>query len=177
MPRLEPYAPAPAGRASRIVTMLLPVVMGLVCVLLSFVPVGRIFGLPQMPAFALMAIYYWAVVRPEMFPAYAVFAVGLLSDLLSNGPIGLWAFVYLVTYWVILSQRSLVINAAFSMFWLGFLIIALFAGGFSWIVASVLFGTIVPLKPVMYYMLMTVAVFPLFAWLFARVQRRVNPLS
>lgn len=177
MPRLEPYAPAPAGRASRIFMMLAPVVMGLICVLLSFVPMGRIFGSSQMPAFVLMAIYYWAVVRPEMFPAYAVLIMGLLSDLLSNGPIGLWTFVYLVTYWVILSQRSLVINAVFSMFWLGFLIIALFTGAFSWIVASILFGTIVPLKPVMAQMLVTVAFFPLFAWLFGRIQRRVNPLS
>src|SRR3546814_20093008 len=60
--------------------------------LLSFVPIGRIFGSSSMPDFALMAIYYWAVVRPNMFPVYAVFVVGLLTDLLSAGPIGLWAF-------------------------------------------------------------------------------------
>ena len=97
MPRLEPYTPTAAGGFSRLFMMVTPVVIGVLCVLLSFVPISRIFGSSLMPAFAFMAIYYWAVVRPELFPAWAVLALGLLSDLLSGGPIGLWAFVYLVS--------------------------------------------------------------------------------
>jgi rod shape-determining protein MreD len=177
MPRLEPYSPTPAGRFGRVFMMATPFVLGLICVLLSFVPMGRILGTSLMPAFAFMAIYYWAVVRPEMFPASAVFVVGLLSDLLSGGPIGLWVFVYLASYWAILSQRFLVMNTAFSVFWFGFLLACLFAGMLAWIVACILFGTFVPLKPVLWHMLMTVALFPLFAGLFGRIQRRVNPLS
>src|SRR3546814_21027658 len=66
-----------------------------------------------MPAFALMAVYYWAVVRPNMFPVYAVFLIGLFTDLLSAGPIGLWCFVYVVTYAIVLTQRFLANNAPF----------------------------------------------------------------
>ncbi|HEY4343489.1 MAG TPA: rod shape-determining protein MreD [Parvibaculum sp.] len=175
MARLDPYTPTPASRASRVVMMILPFIIGLFCVLLSFVPIGRIFGTSVMPAFALMAIYYWAVVRPDMFPVYAVFLVGLLSDLLSAGPIGLWAFVYVLTYTIVLTQRFLAVNAPFSVFWFGFLLAALVAGAISWGVASIIYGVILSVKPILMHMLVTVAVFPLMAFLFGRIERRILP--
>lgn len=175
MPRLEPYTPTPASRASRIVMMLLPFVIGVICVFFSFVPVGRIFGTSVMPAFALMAIYYWAVVRPEMFPVYAVFLVGLLSDLLSGGPFGLWAFIYVLTYAVVLTQRFLAVNAPFSVFWFGFLLAAAFAGLTSWIVASLIHGVFISVRPIFMHMLATVLVFPVLAFLFGRIERRILP--
>lgn len=175
MARLEPYTPTPAARAGRIVMTVLPVAMGLICVLLSFVPAGRIFGSATMPAFALMAIYYWAIVRPEMFPVYAVFLVGLLSDLLSDGPIGLWAFVYVLTYIVVLTQRFLAVNAPFSVFWLGFLMAASLAGFIGWGAASLFYGTILPVKPIVSHIFATVIVFPIFAIVFGRIERRILP--
>ena len=173
MARLDPYTPTPAARASRIVVMVLPIVIGLACVLLSFVPVGRIFGSSNMPAFALMAIFYWAVVRPDMFPVYAVFVVGLLTDLLSAGPIGLWAFTYTLTYIVVLTQRFLIVNAPFSVFWFGFLLAGLVAGAVSWGLASLIYGAVLTVRPIIMHVLVTVAVFPLFAFLFGRIERRI----
>lgn len=175
MPRLESYTPTPAARASRVVTMLLPFVIGVFCVLLSFVPVGRIFGVAGMPAFALMAIYYWAVVRPDMFPVYAVFVVGLLTDLLSGGPIGLWAFTYVLVYIVVLTQRFLMANAPFSVFWFGFLVVGMITGAVSWAIASIAYGMFLPVSPILAYILVTVAVFPLFSFLFGRIERRILP--
>lgn len=173
MPRLEPYSPTPAARAGRIVMTVMPFAMGLACVLLSFVPLGRIVGSPLTPAFPLMAIYYWAIVRPEMFPPLAVFAVGLIFDLLSGGAIGLWAFVYVVTYAVVISQRMLVVNAPFSVFWVGFLFAAAFAGALAWAIISIIHGMFVPPGSVARHMAVTVAVFPIFAMLFGRIQTRV----
>ena len=175
MARLDPYTPTPAARASRLVVMVLPFVIGIACVLLSFVPVGRIFGSSNMPAFALMAIFYWAVVRPDMFPVYAVFVVGLLTDLLSAGPIGLWAFTYVLTYTIVLTQRFLIINVPFSVFWIAFLLAGLIAATISWSIASVIYGDLLPVRPVLTHVLITTAVFPLFAFLFGRIERRILP--
>ncbi|MDZ4328468.1 MAG: rod shape-determining protein MreD [Pseudomonas sp.] len=177
MVRLEPYSPTPAARAGRVFMVVAPFVMGLVCVLLSFVPLGRIFGSSLTPAFALMAIYYWAIVRPEMFPPLAVFTVGLVFDLLSGGIIGLWAFVYVLTYAVVISQRLLVVNAPFTVFWFGFLIVAVFAGAVAWAVVSIYYGRPVPPSSLMQHMVLTVAIFPIFAMIFGRVQARVLPGS
>lgn len=175
MARLDPYSPTPASRASRVVVMVVPFVIGLVCVLLSFVPVARIIGASTMPAFALMAIFYWAVVRPEMFPVYAVFVMGLLTDLLSAGPIGLWAFTYTVIYVLVLTQRFLIINVPFSVFWFAFLVTGLVEGAISWTVASVIYGALLPVRPVLAHVIVTAAVFPLFAFLFGRIERRILP--
>jgi rod shape-determining protein MreD len=175
MARLDPYTPTPAARASRVVVMVLPFVIGVLCVLLSFVPVGRIFGSSTMPAFALMAVFYWAVVRPEMFPVYAAFAVGLLTDLLSAGPIGLWAFSYVLTYTVVVTQRFLIINVPFSVFWFSFLMAGFIAGAISWSLASLIHGALLPVRPVLMHVIVTAAVFPLFAFLFGRIERRILP--
>ncbi len=155
--------------------MVLPLVIGLFCVLLSFVPVSRIIGASTMPAFALMAIFYWAVVRPEMFPVYAVFVMGLLTDLLSAGPIGLWAFTYTLTYTLVLTQRFLIVNVPFSVFWLAFLVTLLVEGAISWVVASVIYAALLPVRPVLSHVIVTAAVFPLFAFLFGRIERRILP--
>jgi rod shape-determining protein MreD len=173
MAKLEPYAPTPAARAGRIAKTVTPFVIGIVCVLLSFVPFGRIVGSPLAPAFPLMAIYYWAIVRPEMFPPLAVFAVGVLFDLLSGGEIGLWAFVYVVTYSIVITQRLMLVNVPFSAFWAGFAFTAAFAGALAWVVVSVIHGMLVPLGPVFWHMAVTVAVFPLFAMVFGRFETRV----
>lgn len=175
MQRLGPYSPTPAARASRIVTMTLPFLIGIFCVLLSFVPVGRIFGVGGMPAFALMAIYYWAVVRPDTFPVYAVFVVGLLTDLMSGGPIGLWSFTYVFVYIIVLTQRFLMMNIPFSVFWFGFLVVAMFTGVVSWTIASIAYWMFLPVSPVLSYVLVTAAVFPLFSFLFGRIERRILP--
>ncbi|MBX3447787.1 MAG: rod shape-determining protein MreD [Parvibaculum sp.] len=173
MAKLEPYSPTPAARAGRVVMTVTPFVIGIVCVLLSFVPFGRIVGSPLTPAFPLMAIYYWAIVRPEMFPPLAVFGVGVAFDLLSGGEIGLWAFVYTVTYALVVTQRPLVMNAPFSAFWVGFAFTAAFAGALGWVIVSVIHGMLVPPGPVFWHMAVTVAVFPIFAMLFGRFETRV----
>ncbi|PIQ40838.1 MAG: rod shape-determining protein MreD, partial [Thalassolituus sp. CG17_big_fil_post_rev_8_21_14_2_50_53_8] len=102
-----------------------------------------------------------------------VFAVGLMFDLISGGAIGLWAFVYVVTYAVVISQRMLLVNAPFSAFWIGFLVTAAFAGVLAWAIVSVIHGIFVPPGSVIRHMAVTVAVFPVFAMLFGRIQTRV----
>lgn len=169
----EPIGPTPAARAGKLALLALPFLVGIACVLLSFVPLSAIFDADVAPAFGLMAVYYWAVQRPDVFPAYAVFTVGLLYDLLSAGPLGLWTLVYLVVYGIVVSQRLLFIGRAFTLFWLGFLIAATVAGLFGWALALLYFSQPLSPGPVLIQMAATVALFPVFATLFEWLQRRL----
>lgn len=166
----EPIGPTPAARAGKIALLVLPFLAGLLCVLLSFVPLSQIIFIDVAPAFALMAVYYWAVQRPDVFPPYAVFAVGLLYDLLSAGPIGLWALVYLIVYGLVVSQRTLVVAQTFSVIWVGFFVAAMLNGVLGWVLASLYFGQLLPIWGVLGQMLATVALFPVFANLFQKLQ-------
>ena len=110
---------------------------------------------------------------PDRCPRLEVFTVDLLFGLRSGGGIGLWAFVYVVTYAVVVTQRMLVVNARFSAVWMGCAFAAGFAGALAWVVVSIIHGVFVPPVSVMKHMAVTVAVFPIFAMLFGRIEARV----
>lgn len=169
----EPITPSSAGRAGKIALLVLPFLAGFLCMLLSFVPFSRIFGVEIAPAFGLIAVYYWAVQRPDVFPPYGVFAIGLFYDLLSAGPLGLWALVYLIIFGLVVSQRQLMIGRTFSLFWLGFLVSSVIAGFLGWVLASLYFGQVLSPAPVLVQMAATVALFPLFAKLFEQLLQRL----
>ncbi len=53
------------------------------------------FVLPLLP---IVAIYYWTLDRDGWLPEWIVFFAGLMLDILTQGPLGYWALVYLVAY-------------------------------------------------------------------------------
>ena len=53
---------------------------------------------PVVPALALVAVYYWAVHRPSLMPAWVVFLIGLFQDLLSGGPVGVGILSLLLVF-------------------------------------------------------------------------------
>lgn len=171
---MEPFSPSFATQIGRIVLMTLPFLVGVFCVLLSFVPFGMVFGTSAVPAFGLMAVYYWAVTRPEVFPPYAILAVGLLFDLLSAGPIGLWALVYIVVYGVVVSQQMLFFGRTFFVFWIGFVGACSVAGVVAWAVGSLYFTRFLSPAPIMTQLVITIIFYPPFATFFGWVQGRLS---
>lgn len=60
-------------------------------------------GLPSedrffLPFLPVVVIHYWGLRRPELVPEWFVFASGLCLDILTHGPLGYWALVYLAAY-------------------------------------------------------------------------------
>lgn len=90
-----------------------------------------------MPAFALMTVFHWSVYRPDLLPLSAVFASGLLLDLLNGTPyVGISALVFLVARSAVMSQRKLFVNRPFAIVWLGFLVLAVTAFLLLWALVS-----------------------------------------
>jgi rod shape-determining protein MreD len=120
------------------------------------------------PQLAFVAVYFWALHRPHLLPAYAVFIVGLLQDALSGMPVGVNVLVLLTIHGVVLSQRRFFIGKSFAIAWLGFAIVAAVAFLETWILISVLDLAVVNAAPVAVQYPVTVGVFPLVAWFFYR---------
>src|ERR1700677_1114140 len=57
------------------------------------------------PPLALIAVYYWAIHRPDLFRPYMAFLVGLLNDALHYLPLGLSALVFVGMHQLVFSQR------------------------------------------------------------------------
>ncbi len=73
-----------------------------------------------MPLFPLMAIFFWAMARPQLMPPIVVFGIGLLQDIMTGGPLGLWAFAYLSAYTIMTTQSDAFAGRGTGMLWVGF---------------------------------------------------------
>ena len=120
------------------------------------------------PAASLMAVYYWSVYRSDLFPAAAVFAVGVLNDVLSGTPLGLSALVLLGVYALVASQRRYLYDKPFLMHWAGFVFFAAAAGLSKWAIMSFFDGVVLDLRPTLFQLLMTLVLYPCVAWLLMR---------
>ncbi|VAV96504.1 hypothetical protein MNBD_ALPHA06-1775, partial [hydrothermal vent metagenome] len=94
------------ARAGLIAWIGLPALASIVGLLIYVAPVHFMGIAIPMPLFPLMAIFFWAMSRPQLMPPIVVFAIGLIQDLLTGGPLGLWAFAYLVSYTVMITQSD-----------------------------------------------------------------------
>lgn len=75
----------------------LPVLVVLLLVVMAMVPWGGPDWLEM--ALALLpvsAVYYWSLKRPRLMPAIFVFALGLILDVMTQGPLGVWTAAALV---------------------------------------------------------------------------------
>ena len=84
----------------------IPVLSGFLGVLASSIPISLTGGLIPPPLFALMPVYFWSLVRPDLMPPGAVFFIGLAEDILSGGPPGIWAATFLICYAFLDRQRE-----------------------------------------------------------------------
>jgi len=75
---------------------LAPFALTVLLIVFGMVPLGVPDFAPVMPALGVIAVFFWLVYRPDLMPAWAVFLVGLIQDLLGGGALGVGVFVLLV---------------------------------------------------------------------------------
>jgi rod shape-determining protein MreD len=158
-------------RETGFVAGLVPVCTLLLLALVAVMPL-RIPGYAAVtPAFVLIGLYYWTVYRPDLLPPTAVFAVGLIADLLSGAPPGVAALVLLTARAVVMPQRRYFVGRLFPFVWMGFTLVAAGALGFQWLIGSIYNGAFLDLRVVALHWVLTVAAFPPVSYLLMRAQR------
>lgn len=151
---------------------LVPFLMTLLFAIFSIVPLNLPGFAVVTPAFTLMAVFHWTVYRPDLMPLSAVFAIGLLLDLLNGTPyVGLSALTFLLARTAVLGQRQFFVNRSFPVLWFGFLILAAGTFAFLWIVVCLLHGEIIGLRPFVFQALLTIACYPVGSYVLALAHR------
>ncbi len=150
-----------------------PLALTLLLALVPVLPLAILGGQPMVPSFTLMSVFYWTVYRPDLLPAAAVFAVGLVQDLVSGAPIGLTPMILLGTYGIVLGQRFVFLGKPFAVAWWGFMMVALTAALVSWLMTCLINLKVVGIGQPMMQFAVTWALFPLLVWFFIRTHRRV----
>jgi rod shape-determining protein MreD len=165
-------------RLDRSTRQLVPFFSSVVLVMLSALPV-YIPGYGQIAVdVGLMTVFYWAIYRPDLFPAIAAFVLGLWQDILVGSPMGLHALILLLVNWIIISQRKFFQGKSFAVIWWCFSLVSLASSLVSWMIICGLKATVVSPTPVFFQAALTIGVFPFMAWLLARAQHAVvRPLD
>lgn len=160
-------------RLDRLARDLTPLILSFVLVIFSATPLR----IPDFGAIApnvgLIAVYYWGIYRPDLFPAWAAFAVGLWQDVLVGAPLGMNALILLAIHWFILSQRRFFQGKSFAVVWWAFALVATAAAVLLWLIAMAYHGRLLDATPAVFQGAMTVALFPFLTWAFARAQHAV----
>lgn len=90
----------------RVAAGLVPLLTGLGGVAIANIPISLLSGMVPPPLLALVPIYFWCLVRPDLMTPAAVFAIGLAQDILSGGPPGVWTLSFVLTYALVGRQRE-----------------------------------------------------------------------
>ncbi len=109
------------------------------------------FGIPAQaqlqPAWAQACVFFWSLYRPAAMPAPLVFAIGLLLDLLAQGPVGIEVLVLLLVHAVALRSRRSLTRSGFPMVWLTFIGVAFGAALLEYLLVMLLTWRALPTAP------------------------------
>jgi len=160
-------------RIDLIARSMTPFGLTLVLVVVGQVPL-HIPGFAEVaPVLPLMAVYHWAIYRPDLLPASAVFFAGLLQDALSGMPFGINAAVFVIVHMAVFFQQVFFQGKSFLIVWLGFSMVAAGAMVLMWALNAMAFAAVTSMEAVFIQYLVTVGIFPLLAWVLVRWQRSV----
>jgi rod shape-determining protein MreD len=164
----------PAGFARRVdaaVRAGFPVASTVALLVLAAVPVG----LPGLiAAAALPGVFFWTIFRPASMPPPAVFAVGLLQDLLSFAPLGVGVLTLLLVHGLALRWRMELAKQSFLAVWLVFCVFAAGAAGLAWGLTAVLNWQSPPAMPGLLQLGLATGIYPALAWGMSRIHRAMQ---
>jgi rod shape-determining protein MreD len=161
-----------ALNVSRLFGSLLPAFSAVLLVMLVNLPVTLTGGLFPAPLLALTAVYFWALVRPDLMPPYLVLVIGLFEDLLSGGPAGIWATGFMAAYALVDRQRENLAGLAGAAAVLGFAAAMALAATATFVLTWIMYMRQPPLAPLLLASVFTVLFYPPIAVMLGWVHRR-----
>lgn len=157
----------------RVLSSIVPVALAILGALISNFPVSVLGGLIPPPLLVFMPLYFWAMVRPDLMTPFWVFVLGILQDLLSGGPPGVWAASFLGAYFLIDRQRDMLAGLSGVGAISGFAVSALSACAAAYVIVALYYWHFPPLAPMLVELAMTVLFYIPAVFVLGIVQRRL----
>jgi rod shape-determining protein MreD len=152
----------------------LPVVLAVFVVFVDLAPRPAAAGGGLAPFLTLVVVYFWSVYRPDLMTYPAVFAVGLVYDVLSGQPLGGTALALLVGRGVLVARHRFFYAKSFSVIWALFLLWAPAVETLRYVAAASLLGAMVDPWPLVVQCALTVALYPALSWVLVRLYGQVR---
>jgi rod shape-determining protein MreD len=141
--------------------------------LLSQAPPGISDQADLLPAMAICCVWFWSLTRPQSLPPPAVFAIGLMMDLLGCLPLGVGCFTLLTVQGAALALRRWLSRRGFVWAWLCLGCVAAAASLLIWLLVMSLSFRLLSPYPAIFIAVLTVAIYPVLAVPFAAAHRSV----
>ncbi|MCQ8240119.1 hypothetical protein [Rhizosaccharibacter radicis] len=151
----------------------LPVGFTALAILLLSAPLGLPEQEALLPGTVLASVFFWSVFRPPSMPGWAVFGLGLLSDLLGYAPPGLTIVILLLVHGVGIAGRHGLSRQGFLLMWLVFLSVASAATLLDWTARSAFALRLLPVQPALFQLALAAGLYPLLSALFTWAHRTV----
>jgi len=135
-------------------------------------PTGANTGAIPFPMFVLIALFIWSVRRPGFVSAPVLLVVGLFQDLLSGTPLGVWALAYITAFALAGYKDEEGNGGDVGPLSIRFAIVTLIAYAVAWAAGSAAISAYAGVTPLAIEAVLTLGIFPLFAWAFARRKER-----
>lgn len=125
------------------------------------------FLLPMLPY---AAIHWWAARRPTLMPEWLAFACGLVTDVLTHGPLGYWSLVFLIGLMFVQVSRAFERTSPIGR-WLHYCATLVLLALVQWLIAAAFFMSAIDWRPFLFGALLAAVVYPLFGLVFAPFDR------
>lgn len=143
----------------RFLSSSIPVVLGIVAVIVANFPVSILGDLVPPPLLVFVPLYFWAMVRPDLMTPFWAFVLGILQDLLSGGPPGVWAAAFIGAYFLIDRQRDMLAGLSGVGAIAGFAVAALAACLTAFVIVGFYYWHLPPAAPMLLQLGMTVLIY------------------
>jgi len=140
---------------------LLPFVTTLGLVLLMQLQYRLSFLDDLFPFLSLVGVYYWSIFKPRLMPVSVVFLLGLLQDILSGGPIGMMALLFILVRLFVIRQGRRFLEREFLFNWLVFIMVSPAFGLATWAIASLYLKESQNIWNIFGQSILTIVIFPL----------------
>ncbi len=151
-----------------------PFLVIVVLILLTLIPAQLPLNATNLP-FPLLAIFYWAVFRPESVSVGVIFVAGLLVDFLSGSSIGMHTFLYVLIFSISKGQRRFLIGQGFLTLWVSFFLVCVLHQAVLWGVYHLLQkGVAVAFFPLLFSGAIVAALLPVSFPVLATLNKRLD---
>ncbi len=121
-----------------------------------------------MPAFTLVTVYFWSLIRPNLLPALAIAIAGLVLDAFTAPALGMYMLTLLMMRALAIRLSSRFARQTIWFFWAGFAALSLPCWIFFWILANQISAESTPFLPAMIQWAFTTLWYPLLHLVFTR---------
>ncbi|XBQ15370.1 MAG: rod shape-determining protein MreD [Oceanicaulis sp.] len=120
----------------------------------------------------LIVLFLWSFKRPGLVSPIALLIAGLLQDLVTGGPLGVWALAYLVAFAAARDREADGAGVEVGPAALRFAALSAAAYVTAWAAGSAAVGAPAGFQALIAEALLTILLFPAFAWVFVRRKER-----